>query len=208
MSLDLSRPLVYLITAGDCEAANYPTQSKRIIEGAKRAADAGVDLFQIREKQLSADLLFEITQRVAEVFRRSQTRLLVNDRLDIALTAGAGGVHLTSASAPVKMIREHSPEGFLIGASCHSVNDVVEARRDGADFALFGPVFASPGKGNGVGLNALNKACGSEIPVLGIGGIDASNYRDVLDAGTAGFAAIRSLNDADSMRRIMEGLGR
>jgi thiamine-phosphate diphosphorylase len=210
VSRELSRPIVYLITTGECHAANFIESSKRILDIARAAVDAGVDLIQLREKQLSAKLLFELTQTVVAITRSSRTRLLVNDRLDIALAAGADGVHLTSSSMTAASVRPHVPDQFLVSVSCHSPADVAELEDASADVALFGPVFQSPGKGDGVGLESIRDICRMmrRIPILAVGGIDAGNYQSVLDAGAAGFAAIRALNDVKSKRRIMKELGR
>ena len=207
MSLDLSRPIVCLITTGECEVSNYPAASQRLLEIAAAAIDAKVDLIQIREKRLSAKLIFELTQQVLRLTSGSQTKLVVNDRLDIALAAGADGVHLTSTSVPADIVRAHAPDGFLIGVSCHSIGEVAAAT-SGADFALYGPVFATPGKGDGVGLTNLKDVCNAagSLPVLAIGGIDETNYREVTNAGAAGFAAIRALNDPASLENIIKEL--
>ncbi|HEV7700587.1 MAG TPA: thiamine phosphate synthase [Pyrinomonadaceae bacterium] len=208
MRLDLAQPIVYLITDGRCDATNFEDSSRRVVEIATAAVDSGVDLIQIREKRLTGKLLFELTRIVGRVTRDSPTRLLVNDRFDIAMMAHADGVHLTSASLPAATVREHTPAGFLIGVSTHTSSDILDASVQGADFAVFGPVFATPEKGDGVGLGALSEACaaGGDLPVLAIGGTDESNYRSVLDAGASGFAAIRAMNNIDPMRRIMQEL--
>ena len=205
MSLDVSCPIVCLITTGECDAANYIESSKRILAIARAAVEAGVDLIQLREKRLTGKLLFDLAQHVVEITRGTSTKLLVNDRFDIALAAGADGVHLTSMSIPADVVRRHVDDRFLIGASCHSAEDVAGAAAGGADFTLFGPVFASPGKGDGVGIERLASVCASagDLPVLAIGGIDEGNYMSVLDAGAAGFAAIRAMNAVGSMTRIL-----
>jgi thiamine-phosphate pyrophosphorylase len=210
VSLDLTRPIVYLITTGECDVTNYVHASQRLIDVVTAAVEAGVDLIQLREKRLTGKLLFELTQNVAEISSGSRTKLLVNDRLDIAVAAGADGVQLTSTSIAVASVRPRVPDDFMIGVSCHSAADVSEAERRGADFALFGPVFASPGKGDGVGLATLREICRAapNIPIFAIGGVDQTNYQSVLHAEAAGFAAIRALNDVASMMRIMKELGR
>jgi thiamine-phosphate pyrophosphorylase len=204
VSRDLARPTVYLITTGECRVENYSHTSGRILDIVRSAVDAGVDLIQLREKQLSAKLLFELTQNIVEITSGSRTKLLVNDRLDIALAAGADGVHLTSTAMPAEAVRAYVSDNFLIGVSCHSSDDIGDAAAGGADFALYGAVFASPGKGEGLGLEALSEVCRSrQFPVVAVGGIDETNFRHVVDAGAIGFAAIRALNDVDSMRRII-----
>ena len=114
------------------------------------------------------------------------------------------------SALPADVVRAHVPKNFLIGASCHTASDIAAAGAAGADLALFGPVFASPGKDDGVGIAALMDACPAavKIPVIAIGGIDETNCRAAIDAGAAGIAAIRSLNDVRSMQRVLKELGR
>jgi len=210
VKLDAGRPLVYFITDGSCGPENHKEASDLLLERIATAVEAGVDLVQIREKRLTGRQLFELTQRSAEIVRGSRTRLLVNDRFDIALAAGADGVHLTSTSLPAAVVRSRTPENFVIGVSVHSEEEARSAAAASADFVLFGPVFASPGKGDGVGTDALERVCRSvpDTPVLAVGGLRAQNFRAVLDSGAAGFAAIRALNDPASLHQIMDKLGR
>ena len=205
MSLDTSHPIIYLVTPGDCEAENYAEQSQKLLDTAKAAVDLGIDVIQVREKRLSGKLLFELTQRLAEIVRESRTSLFVNDRLDIAIAAGGHGVHLTSTSVPVRDGRKHVPDGFIVGVSCHRAVEVIEAANAEADYVLYGPVFPTPGKILGIGLEDLNHACVVErrVPIIAIGGIDVNNWSYAIVAGASGFAAIRALNDRDSMRQIM-----
>ena len=134
----------------------------------------------------------------------------MNDRFDIAVAAGAAGVHLPADSLPVIVVRENVGPDMIIGVSTHGSEEVVAAAEQGADFAVFGPVFDTPGKGPAKGLGALAAVCreAGGFPVLGLGGVDHGNFRSVIDAGAAGFAAIRSLNDPDSLSEIMELLKR
>jgi thiamine-phosphate diphosphorylase len=118
----------------------------------------------------------------------------------------AHGVQLPEAKS-IKEVRANVPE-MVIGASVHSVEGAVRAASEGADFALYGPIFETPGKGPGVGVEALAEVCRTvhPFPLIAIGGIDKNNYRRVLDAGASGFAAIRSLNDIASLRAICREL--
>jgi thiamine-phosphate pyrophosphorylase len=148
----------------------------------------GADWIQIRDKELSARRLFELTQRALAQAPRS--KILVNDRVDIALAAGAHGVHLRSDSIAAQEWRRIAPAAFLIGVSCHTLEDI--ARAEGADFVVFGPVFETPGKGPAQGLDALRKAAnGTKIPVLALGGVTAENANACIAAGAAGVAGIR-----------------
>ena len=128
---------------------------------------------------------------------------MVNERFDIAIAAGADGVHLTSRSIPVSEVRANVPDDLLIGVSAHRRSEVTAARNRGADLALFGPVFATPGKGDLVGLEEFVTVCreAAPFPVIGIGGIDGANAESVLNAGAAGYAAIRYLNEFVRMAR-------
>ena len=208
MSLDLPRPITYLITTGECDTSNFAHTSGRLLNVVRAAVDTGVQMIQIREKLLTGNLLSELAERVVEITRSSSSKLLINDRLDIALATGADGVHLTSTSLPVGVVRESCPDDFIVGLSVHTEDEALEAAAGRADFVLFGPVFPSPGKGCGVGLHALRDVCSSagSLPVLAVGGIDESNARSVLDAGAAGFAAIRSLNDPEVMHRMSRSI--
>ena len=185
------------------------------------AADASVDWIQIREKDLSgkdcSSLAREAMQRVARSSARkaAPTRILVNDRLDIALSQRAGGVHLGENSLPlaeVKRLVENRGErkDFLIGVSCHSSETSRAAASGGAHYLFFGPVFATPSKaafGAPQGLEQLAEVCrGVSIPVLAIGGITLENAGDCLAAGASGLAAIRLFQDARDMSSVVQSL--
>lgn len=188
-------PLRLRITPGDLTLDNFSTQSSVVLQTVELAASSGVELVQIREKKLPGRLLFELVRGAVE--RTKNTRILVNERFDIALAAGAHGVHLMSTSVPIDRVRLSVPEGFLVGVSCHSSVEVQTAKEQGADYALLGPIFSTPGKGKPLGIEVLSKIC-SEVepfPVLAVGGIDGSNTSAVIEAGAAGFAAIRYLNE-------------
>ena len=203
MSLEL--PIIYPITSG---ATRTPEDILPLVEA---AVAARVPLFQIREKALSARVLYEITERAVEIMRGSDTRLLVNDRSDIARAAGADGVHLTSKSLRAEVVRKiYGPE-FLIGVSTHSLDEARAARVGGADFVVFGPVFETESKrefGAPQGLNRLEEVT-SELqgfPVVAIGGITLDNAPACFEARASGVAAIRLLNDAERMASIVEAI--
>jgi thiamine-phosphate pyrophosphorylase len=154
-----------------------------------RAAASGVEFIQIREKDLPARDLLELTRRAIELARPWPARILVNGRVDVALAAGADGVHLPENAIPPAVWRAIVPAGFLIATSCHSAES--EQWR-GSDFAVFGPVFNTPGKGPAVGLQALRKAVyASPVPIFALGGIDETNAQSCLEAGARGIAGIR-----------------
>lgn len=185
-------------------AGSGEAQVRSLLEKMEGVARAGVDWIQIREKDLCGR---ELVALVSEALRRVPTscRVLVNDRLDVALVAGAGGVHLGEHSLPVeeakRLLKEQKIGGeFLVGVSTHSVEAVRAAEANGADYVIFGPVFATPSKlayGPPQGLERLAAACGSvSIPVIAIGGITVENARECIRAGAAGIAAIRLFQDA------------
>lgn len=208
VKLPVNRPLVYLITAGTATDENIETTRLEIIATVALAVDLGIPLIQLREKRLSAKNLYQMTLDLVEVTGNTGTLLLVNDRADVAAAAGADGVHLTSSSMSVGRVRAVFGSEMLIGASTHCIADVERAASNGADLVVIGPVFESPDKPDLLGLDAVRSITDQigAFPVLGLGGIEDANWRQVVDAGCAGFAAIRSLNDPDSMRRIMKSI--
>jgi thiamine-phosphate pyrophosphorylase len=209
VSFELRTPAACLITTGESTAENFADTKKEILETIRLAAEAGISLIQIREKQLPARLVWELARDAAAMTSRTGAKLLVNDRADIAVAAGADGVHLPSNSIPVEIVRRYFPVDLIIGVSAHSLDEVLAARAEGADFAAFAPVFSTPGKGVPQGLNELERVRDAvgEFPILALGGIDETNFESVLTAGAAGFAAIRALNDCDKRSVIMDRLG-
>jgi len=204
VSLSFDGPIIYLITKGEATPANFDEKSGEILDIIRLAVEEEVSLVQIREKSLTARLLIVLATRAAEITRGSATRLLVNGRADIALAAGADGVHLAADSVAVDVIRKNFPKKFIIGASIHSFEEAAKASEADADFAVFGPVFETPGKGLPKGVAMLSEVCDRlpAFPVLALGGIEEGNISSVLDVGAAGFAAIRALNDPESLRSI------
>jgi thiamine-phosphate pyrophosphorylase len=161
----------------------------------ERAARADVDLIQVRERDLSDRELLELVRAMIRATARLRTKVLVNDRPDVAVAAGAAGVHLRSDSASAARVRTMVPAGFVLGRSVHSLRDVDAALAGGGyDYLLFGAVFPSAGKPPDhpvAGLDGLAAACGrSPVPVIAIGGIDAARLADVATTGAAGFAGI------------------
>jgi thiamine-phosphate pyrophosphorylase len=172
-------------------------------ESIRRAAAAGAEWIQIREKDLDARSLVELSRFAVAETRAATVCVLVNDRLDVALAANAAGVHLGENSLPLETAiewrRSAGRSDFLIGVSCHSLESARAAGRGGADYIFFGPVFATPSKavfGAPQGIERLREVCASvEIPVLAIGGVNLENARACIAAGAAGFAAIRLFQD-------------
>jgi thiamine-phosphate pyrophosphorylase len=159
-----------------------------ILACSERAVRDGIDMIQIREKDLPAGELFELVCKVRDIAAGTTTRVLINDRLDLALAAGVDGVHLPANSFPPSRVR---PFARLLGVSTHTVDEAIAAEKARADFIVFGPIFDSPGK-TSVGLEPLRLVASSvKIPVLAIGGITSRNMESVLQAGAAGIAGIR-----------------
>jgi thiamine-phosphate pyrophosphorylase len=153
-----------------------------------RAVAGGVDMIQVREKDLAAVELFDLVCRIRDAAANTKTKVLVNGRLDIALIAGIDGVHLPGDGLPAAKVRPHVR---TLGVSCHSTEEATQAERDGVDYVIFGPVFNTPGK-KAVGVDALRRVVQAvKIPVLAIGGISFENTKAVIEAGAAGIAAIR-----------------
>ncbi len=203
-------PLIYLITGGDATEQNFNEKRTQILNLVETAVETRISLIQIREKNLSARSVFNLAREAVEIAKNSATKILVNDRADIALAAKADGVHLTANSLSAAIIRRNFPKDFIIGASAHTIEKTEQAKREGADFATFSPIFASPNKGEPKGLDALREACErlSPFPVVALGGIDETNYEAVLDAGAGGFAAIRFLNNAENLVKISKHFSR
>jgi thiamine-phosphate pyrophosphorylase len=176
----------------------------------EEAVQAGIDLIQLREKDLPTRELLQLAASAVAAAKGSGTRIVVNDRLDIALVAGADGVHLGTQSIPVRAVWNIVPEGFLIGVSCHSRQDVLAAEAAGADYVVLGPIFETPSKfayGPPLGLDVLrDTASDTRIPVFALGGISVERVRACLDAGASGIAGIRIFQDAGSFEVRMREL--
>ena len=159
-----------------------------VIACARRAIGDGIEYIQIREKDLTTLELFDLTCRIRDLATGTATRVLVNGRLDVSLATQIDGVHLPSKGLPPQRVR---PLVSVLGMSTHSLEEVMAAEEAGADFVVFGPVFDTPGK-EPVGLDVLHGVVSAvRIPVLAIGGVNPSTISRIIDAGAAGFAAIR-----------------
>ena len=187
----------------------------------EEAAAAGVDWIQIREKDLSGKDCAALTSAAVECAARpsaskeGRTRILVNDRADVALSEGAGGVHLGENGLPVEEARKLADSrirggDFLIGVSCHSLEAATAAAQGGAHYVFFGPVFATPSKaayGAPLGLARLAEVCRAvSLPVVAIGGVTLSNSASCVSAGASGIAAIRLFQDAQDVASLVKTL--
>lgn len=210
LSATETAPLVCLITPGETTRETTPGGDAfvRLLATVRAAADAEVDLVQLREKLLPARVLHELAARSAEIVRGTRTRLLVNDRADVARAAGADGVQLTARSLRPATVRRVFGPDFLVGVSTHTIDEALAARDGGADFALFGPVFDTPSKrayGPPAGLDRLAEVARAlaPFPVLAIGGITRENFAETLDARARGVAAIRLFADQRELREAV-----
>jgi thiamine-phosphate pyrophosphorylase len=197
-----------------------PIGSRSVGDSIRLAAGAGVDWIQIREKDISARELLALTQgAIRDAYATSTgVRILLNDRLDIALAAGAAGVHLGGESAAIPDVVRwcrggNAPPEFLIGVSCHRMEEAIEAERAGASYAFFGPVYETPSKrsfGPPQGIDRLRSVCRAvRFPVMAIGGLSEENTAEALKAGAAGIAAIRLFQqskDVTSLKQLVERL--
>jgi thiamine-phosphate pyrophosphorylase len=167
------------------------------LECAREVIAGGADVVQLREKSLPSEELLAVARAIRAATAESGTLFVVNDRLEIALAAGANGVHLGQGDLPVGAARRIAPRPFLIGASVGSVDEAVRAERDGADYIAVSPVYPTASKadaGPGHGLEciaAVRRAV--RIPVVGIGGIGPANAADVVRAGADGCAVISAV---------------
>lgn len=162
---------------------------------ARMAAIAGVDLVQVRERGLADRDLCALVRNVLVQVAGTSARVVVNDRVDVALAARAHGVHLRGDSIAARRVREIVPSGFLVGRSVHALDEAIEIDREGAvDYLIFGTVFPSAGKPAGrpvAGVEALARVCAAvRTPVLAIGGIDPARAIEAKRAGARGVAAI------------------
>jgi thiamine-phosphate pyrophosphorylase len=202
-----SPPYICLITEGRLDPENYKSRSLATLETLSESASDGVNLVQIREKGLGGRLLFDLTRRAVETLSQEDVRILVNDRADIAWAAGAHGVHLPASGLSPLTIRSNFPD-LLVGVSTHTLEEARTAVENGADYILFGPIFATPGKGESLGLPQLRRVSNElgDFPTIALGGVNEANCEDTIDAGAAGIAAIRALNEVSSRRDICRRL--
>jgi thiamine-phosphate pyrophosphorylase len=177
-----------------CGITNRHTlRGETLLEAIARNLVAGITWIQIREKDLSARELYELVRAARALPNPSGTKFIMNTRVDVALAAGADGAHFPAGSPEPRRWRAIVPQGFLLGISCHTVEEVVTAEAEGADYALFGPVFAPLSKQSQVephGLGGLAAARSVKIPVLALGGITKENAADCVRVGVAGVGGI------------------
>ncbi|MDT8420620.1 MAG: thiamine phosphate synthase [Desulfuromonadales bacterium] len=187
---------IYLITD-----RHQVAQGRSLTETVEEALTAGVRMIQLREKDLSAAELWPLCQQLRQLTRLFKAKLIINDRIDLALACDADGVHLGTHSLPAAEARQLLGPDRLIGVSTHSADEIRFADTMGADFCTFGPVFSTPSKigfGPPQGLTKLQRAClQSDMPIFALGGIKPSQAREVLAHGAYGIAVISAIIAAD-----------
>jgi thiamine-phosphate diphosphorylase len=204
----LERPIICLVTdrrrlvGGD---ASFHAARVGLAELAREAVNAGVDLIQVRERDLQTAHLVDVVGDLADIVRGSPTRVVVNDRLDVALACGAGGVHLRSDSIPPAAVRSAAGSGLLIGRSVHRLDEAIE-QAAAVDYLIAGTVFPSASKPicllGESGLSQLARAV--SVPVLAIGGVTVERVARIAAAGASGVAAIGLfLPSASSMTHVV-----
>jgi len=201
--------ILYYITGRRQFSGDDRVQRSALLAKIAEAARAGVDYIQLREKDLSSRELEKLAQEAMHIVRQNSacTKLLINSRTDMAIACGADGVHLPSGDlspAGVKRLWRGAPP--FISVACHSERDVELARIDGADLAIFAPVFEKH-EAKVAGRDELHKACAPDINVLALGGVTVGNARECIAAGAAGVAGIRLFQEndvSDVVRRLRQ----
>jgi thiamine-phosphate pyrophosphorylase len=166
-------------------------------EIARLAVLGGAGIIQLRDKSRSCAELAAVGKEIAAITRKAGAMFIVNDRLDVAMTCGADGVHLGQGDLRVDTARQLAPSGFIIGVSVGTAEEAEEAEREGADYIALSPIFSTASKDNagpGHGLDRLREIrCAVSIPVIAIGGINRQNAGDVIAAGADGIAVISAV---------------
>ena len=210
--IPIRNPLLCYVTDGESGSRPSRQSMETLLRKIENVAKAGVNWIQIREKELPSRQLAEL---VLQVIRRvpKDCRILINDRLDVAIAVSAAGVHLGEKSISVadarRLISSHGGlKDFLVGASTHSLDAALANEQQGVDYLIFGPVFETPSKaafGPPPGLKQLEKVCSSvSLPVLAIGGITVENAQECLDHGAAGIAAIRLFQENSNLKNWID----
>jgi len=185
----------------------------RLLPRIQAGIDSRIDLIQVREKDLETRPLLERVQATVALACGSESRVVINDRLDVALATGAHGVHLGGQSMSFEAVRRAVPPNFWIGVSCHSAEEVWVAEQAGADYAFLGPIFDTESKriyGPPLGLGVLERAARgvSRMPVLALGGITIARAVECMAAGAAGIAGISIFQQCDSVSERVKALRR
>jgi len=189
------RPVICMITDGSLRMGQ---RADALVTRVRTAAQSGMHLVQIREPGLDDRTLLELVRACLDAVHGTPARLIVNDRLDVALAAGAHGVHLKQQSLPAHRFRTIAPRGFLVGHSIHSPAEATAA--ESVDYLVFGTVFetsSKPGRAAAGTATLAQVVAATPVPVLAIGGVTEDNAAKVAHTGAAGIAAIRLFASGD-----------
>jgi len=184
------------------------TDNHSLFTAVEEALKGGVQAVQLREKDLEIRDLLRMAYSFRELTARYRAKLFINDRVDLALTVGADGVHLGGSSISAFAARKAAGEGMLIGVSTHSVAEAGKAEEEGADFVTLGPVFETPSKmkyGKPLGLGPLREGSAKiSIPVFAIGGIQKERVKDTLESGAFGISLISAILGSEDIQSNTE----
>ena len=188
------------------------TRHSSLVTAVEEALKGGAKALQVREKDLGTRELLDMAYRMRELADKYSAKLFINDRVDIALSVEADGVHLGQNSIPPHAVRKavnasritHHASRFLIGVSAHSIEEAKQAEEGGADFITLGPVYKTPSKlkyGQPLGVDIIRKAKAEiSIPVFAIGGVKQFRVKEVMDAGADGIALISGILGAKDIK--------
>ena len=192
---------LYVVTA----AEDPPS---RVLDTVRAAVDGGAGAVQVRRKDDDALTLLRLVETAREICAPAGVLLVVDDRLDVAMAAGADAVHLGQSDLPVEAVRRLWPEG-LVGRSTHSRQQALQAQAEGADYLGVGPVYVTPTKPGrpAVGLDLVREVAPLlSVPWVAIGGVDEASCGEVLAAGAPGIAVVRAVSDAADRRAAVSRL--
>jgi thiamine-phosphate pyrophosphorylase len=195
---------LYLITD------RHQSGGRELTDVVREALEGGVRAVQLREKDLSSAALYRLALELRHLTSEYDARLIINDRLDIALAVEADGVHFGVSSMPVSAARLLLGQGKIIGYSAHAIDEALVAEAAGADFITFSPVYQTPSKaayGEPCGVKKLAEAVSAlGIPVIALGGIGQLNITETLSAKVQGIAVISTVLSADDPRAAAASL--
>ena len=190
---------LYLITDRKVLSSHFS-----LLSSVEEALKGGVKAVQLREKDLGTRELLDMAYKMREITNKYKTKLFINDRVDIALSVEADGVHLGQNSIPPHAVRKIAKGKFMIGVSAHSIEEAKQAEEGGADFITLGPVYKTPSKlkyGQPLGVDIIRKAKAEiSIPVFAIGGVKQFRIKEVMDAGADGIALISGILGAKDIK--------
>jgi len=194
---------LYLIT-------DRKTATKTLPEAVRLALEGGVRAVQLREKDLPARELLTLAMALRSITREYGAKLFINDRVDVAVSVDADGVHLGHRSIPVDAARKIIGTSMLIGVSTHDLMEAKAAEAGGADFITFGPIFETPSKVNlvtTVGIDAIRTInSGIKIPMFALGGIKSGSVSQIIESGAHGISMISAILGADDIRNAAKVL--